>query len=235
MINTLDQQNKIYWQEYKPGTIPTTPLSPPKILLDNIHGPILDVGTGDGILAEELSLIDFDVYGIDIAKSIIENNQKKITRVNYSIQDITTRTNFPDNFFELVIFKFTLTNIHKEAWEPLGKEIFRILKPTGCVWIVEPLVSESYVQRYKLASNFVSDKNCVYVFNDKDLAATVNTRDDLQNAINNKLVSRIVKHYTIEELKSIFNKLTLTNHKIIPVTSPSGFVINTFEGIFKKS
>ncbi len=230
----LNYQNKNYWQSYKPGEIPSIPQSPPKELMNTIKGPILDIGTGDGVLAEELANNGFDVYGIDIAENIINENINRKSNVKYSIQNITAKTNFPDNFFNLVIFKFTLASVHKESWERVSKDVYRVLKPSGKVWVLEPLVSQSYKERYKLASNFVKDKNCVYVFYDKELAESLKTKNELQKAINENKVSRIIKHYTIAELKFIFKKLKMTNDRIIKVTSPSGYTINTFEGVFKK-
>ncbi len=234
MDNSLTGQNKNYWQNYKPGEVPSVPKNLPLELIDQVSGPVLDVGTGDGALAEDLSRNGFEVYGIDVAENIITENQKRKTNVYYSIDDITRRTKFLDNFFDLLIFKFTLTNIHKDSWSRVAKEVLRILKPSGKIWILEPLVSQSYKKRYELASDFIDDQNCVYVFNDKDLADKVATTDDLQKAIEDKKVSRIVKHYTVKELENIFHKLKLEDYRIIKVISPSGFVIKTFEGIFSK-
>jgi ubiquinone/menaquinone biosynthesis C-methylase UbiE len=234
MSTNLDQQNIKYWQNYLPGQVPSIPQSVPLKLLDNLNGPILDVGTGDGLLAENLSRKGLTVFAIDIAKNIIEENQKRISRVDYSIQNITAKTSFPSEYFDLIIFKFTLTNIHKESWNKLGNEIYRILKPGGKMWILEPLVSESYQDRYQLATNFIKDPHCVYVFTDKDLAAKINTVSDLKTAIKNDQVSRIIKHYTQEELKSIFPKFKLIDSRTLDIPSPSGFPIKTFEGIFSK-
>lgn len=234
MANSVGHLNIQYWQNYKPGEIPTFPASPPDKLLSCVDGPILDVGTGDGVLAEKLASKGFRVYGIDIAVNIVSENKKRKSKVEYSIRDITTKTDFADNFFDLVIFKFVLTNIHKKLWKGLGNEIFRILKPQGKIWLLEPLVSESYAKRYQLAANFVKDKNCAYVFFDKKLAEKINTKNELERAIKENKVSRIVKHYTIEELKQIFNKLELTDRRIFKATSPSGFTLNTIEGIFLK-
>ncbi len=234
MNRDLNQQNRTYWQRYQPGKIPSVPQKPPRDLLDQINDPILDVGTGDGVLAEDLARKGFQVYGIDIATNIINANQIRSSRVTYSVQDITAATSFADDYFDLLIFRFILTNIHKTKWKKLGDEVFRILKPGGKVWVLEPLVSPSYRQRYRLASHFVKDQHCVYVFFDPHLAEKVTTKKDLQKAIQENLVSRVAKHYTINELKRVFRQLALTDHRTIPVTSPSGFVINTFEGVFSK-
>lgn len=234
MIKDLNRQNAAYWQNYKPGEIPSMPVNVPNDLLINVSGPVLDVGTGDGVLAEKLSYKGLNVFGIDIAKNIIEENLKRNSRVKYSVQDITHKTKFKDNFFDLIIFKFTLTNIHQESWKNLGKEIYRVLKPYGTVWVVEPLVSESYNSRYKLSSFFIKDANCVYVFNDKSLAKEINTKDQLQRAIDNNQVSRIIKHYTLNELTDIFGKLEISGHRTLKISSPSNYLMNTFEGVFTK-
>ncbi|MFA5828425.1 MAG: class I SAM-dependent methyltransferase [Candidatus Shapirobacteria bacterium] len=230
----LNQENKKYWQKYKTGEIPSVPNLPPTTLLDNIHGPILDIGTGDGALAEQLAVQGHEVEAIDLAENIVRANMTRNSKVRYSLQDITQGTNFDGAYFDLAIFRFTLTNIHKESWRELGVEINRILKPTGKVWILEPLVSESYRRRYLLASKFIDEPHCVYVFKDKELAEKINTEAKLKQALANDLVSRIVKHYTIDELKSIFNTLKLNDHRVIEIISPSGFIIKTFEGVFSK-
>ncbi len=233
-MGKLNQENKSYWQTYRPGEIPSVPNLPPTTLLGNIHGPILDIGTGDGILAEQLAIQGYEIEAIDIAENIVQANMAKNSKVRYSLQDITRGTNFLDEYFDLVIFRFTLTNIHKESWKELGRETKRVLKPTGRVWVLEPLVSENYQQRYALASEFIDEPHCVYVFRNKDLAEKIDTGTKLKQALADNLVSRIVKHYTVDELKSIFNVLELTDQRVIEVTSPSGFVIKTFEGMFSK-
>lgn len=230
----LNKQNKRYWQNYKSGEVPSPDQSPPEELLSNIHGNVLDIGTGDGRLAEELAKRKLNVFGIDIAKNIIEENTKRSSKVNYSFQDITTKTVFPDSNFSLITSKYTLTNVHQESWEFLGNEIFRILKPGGFLWLFEPLVSSSYLERYKLSGYFLKDKNCFYVFSEKDLAKKIKKKEDLEEAIKQKKVIRIVKHYTKEELEEIFKCLHLIQWRKIQIISPSGFKIDTFEGVFRK-
>lgn len=234
MDKNLSRKNTSYWQIYKPGEIPSVPVFPPEKLLSEISGLVLDVGTGDGVLAEEMASRNLEVYGIDIAINIIQENQKRDSKVKYSIQDITDKTDFPDNYFSLIVIRFVLTNIHKESWESLSSELYRVLKKNGKIWVLEPLVSDSYKSRYDLSKNFIEDSHCVYVFKDKELASKVKSIDDLNDAIKNDQVSRIVKHYTIEELNMIFDKFTLDQGREIDVKSPSGYSIKTFEGIYLK-
>ncbi len=67
------------------------------------------------------------------------------------------------------------------------------------------------------------------------MAEKISSKKELEQAIKENKVSRIVKHYSIEELRQVFNKLELIDQRIIEVTSPSGFILNTFEGIFIKA
>jgi ubiquinone/menaquinone biosynthesis C-methylase UbiE len=233
MVVSLNLNNKKYWQKYKPGEIPSVPKNPPQALLKGVR-TILDIGTGDGILAEKLANEGYEVFAIDIAENIIAENQKRKSKVKYSVQTITSKTDFKDGMFDLIIFRFTLTNVHKDSWIKVGNEVVRMLKPGGKVWALEPLISDSYHERYKLASNFIKDKHCVYVFFDKELAEKINNKRDLEKAIEENKVSRIVKHYTIKELKTVFDRLELIDNRVVKVTSPSGFIINTFEGVFLK-
>ncbi|MCF7845293.1 MAG: class I SAM-dependent methyltransferase [Candidatus Pacebacteria bacterium] len=230
----LNDQNAEYWQNYKPGEIPSPTQEPPEELLKSISGRALDIGTGDGKIAEKLAKRKLDVFGIDIAKNIIEANIKRNSKVDYSVQDITKRTTFPDNSFDLITSRYTLTNIHQESWESLGEEVFRILKPRGLFWVFEPLVSASYSERYRLSNYLLKDKNCVYVFSEKNLAEKIKKKEDLEDAIKQKKVIRIVKHYTREELENIFKELKLIQWRRAEVNSPSGFKIETFEGVFQK-
>ena len=83
MAGSVGYLNLQYWQKYKPGEIPTFPASPPEKLLNCIKGPILDVGTGDGVLAEELADKGFLIYGTDIAVNIVNENKKENQKLNF--------------------------------------------------------------------------------------------------------------------------------------------------------
>lgn len=231
---TLTYQNKLYWQNYQPGAIPSVPELPPESVLANVHGPVLDVGTGDGVLAEHLATLGHTVFGIDIAQNIIAANQSRRSQVAYSVQDITHKTRFASHLFSLILFRFTLTNIHRDAWPGVGREVARLLKPGGQVWLLEPLVSASYSKRYRLAKHFLTEPHSVYVFCAKELAETITTKRQLAEAIGTHQVARIVHHFTRPELIGLFAPLALHHQRVIQITSPSGFTIRTFEGVFVK-
>lgn len=228
-VKNLGSTNKKYWQHYQAGTTPGVPQEPADTVLSRIslQDPILDIGTGQGSLADSLAARGYTLYGIDINSNEIKENQKRGTGVNYSAQDIVEGTNFPDGFFKLVIFRYTLTNIHKDQWHTLTDEINRITQAESYLWLVEPLVSESYRDRYSLASSLLEDDHAFFVFKDKELAKEITTKEQLEQAIENNSVSRIVRHYSVEEIVQLFPKFKLVNSETVEIPSPSGYPINT--------
>ena len=96
-------KNKKHWGLYTKEEIPSVPVNPPEYLLNQVKGPVLDIGTGNGALAEELSKRGLKVFAIDINSDIITESSKKAVGVNYSVQDITQRLDFKDNLFDLLI------------------------------------------------------------------------------------------------------------------------------------
>jgi len=222
--------NKEYWKKVPANATTSVDIMPSDEDLNHIPiaGRVLDVGCGDGQLSEWFSKKGFSVSAIDINQNSIEACKKRDTKVDYSIQDITMKTTFKNNFFDLICFRFTLTNIHREEWPALRKEIDRLVSPKGFIWLVEPLVSDDYQERYELSSKLLNDERVIFVFKDPKIARAVVTIDQLRTAINQGAISRISRHYTKEELIGLFPALKIVQEKMIEIISPSGFKLNTF-------
>lgn len=225
----LGEQNLRYWSNYQAGTTPGLHEVPAAELLELLpeHAKVLDVGTGTGTLAQALSEIGLDTYAIDINQNEIKALQAQESSVHYSVQDITQPTTFTDDYFDLVLFRYTLTNVHKDQWSGLKKEITRIVKPGGYVWLAEPLVNEAYSARYELGKESLHDLHALYVFKDKTLAARVTTADELTKAIAQDQIARIVRHYSEEELRALFPGFTQVNSAHVNDVSPSGYPLDT--------
>lgn len=198
------------------------------------NGNVLDVGCGDGRLAEWLSKRSFSVSAIDINQNAINANRKRSTKVTFSLQDITDKTTFPDHFFDLLCFKFTLANIHRDEWQSTKKEIERLISLKGFVWLAEPLVSSDYKERYDLSKKVLNDKHAIFVFKNPDAAKKVTTAEQLQNALGHDEILRISRHFTKEELDKLFSSFKKVHETIIEVVSPSGFKINTLVALLRK-
>jgi ubiquinone/menaquinone biosynthesis C-methylase UbiE len=95
---------------------------------------ILDIGCGIG---QNLNLLSKKgiYYGIDISSKNIKNNQKKFPQHNFAIADITSKTEFKDNFFnEIYCYDVMehVTDLNKAL-----NEIHRIINKKNGKLIVE--------------------------------------------------------------------------------------------------
>lgn len=237
MINNLNQLNKKYWNTVPANQTISTNILPSNTILKKIppKAQILDIGCGDGQLSEWFAKKGFSVHAIDINKNAIKNCQQKQTKVNYILQDITQKTTFSNYIFDLICFKFTLVNIHKQGWAFLQKEIDRISSSKGLIWIVEPLVSEDYKERYKLCEKFFKEKYTIFVFKNPEATKQIDNIQKLKTAIQKNEISRIVKHYTKKELLALFPNFKIISNKTIQIKSPSGFKMNTFIALLEKN
>lgn len=100
---------------------------------------VLDLGCGSGRHTVYLAKQDFDVYGIDIAKSGIEicKNwlKKEKLKANLRIGDIYKKLPYPDNFFDAIISTQTLHHAKIEKIRKLIREMERILKSGGLIFV----------------------------------------------------------------------------------------------------
>lgn len=105
----------------------------------------LDVGTGLGLLmiGAAKKLDSGKSYGIDIFNSYdLSDNTIEQTKNNILLENVTDKTeiiseniiktNFNDNYFDVIVSNLCLHNIYNaEERKQACKEIFRILKPGG--------------------------------------------------------------------------------------------------------
>jgi ubiquinone/menaquinone biosynthesis C-methylase UbiE/glycosyltransferase involved in cell wall biosynthesis len=105
--------------------------------LTDINSPkILHLGCGPGSMMPYLKLIkNAELYGIDISETMIDLAQKKYPDIHFQVGDAETLT-FDDETFDLV---FIDGLIHIFPILDLAlKEIKRILKPGGLLFVREP-------------------------------------------------------------------------------------------------
>jgi len=107
----------------------------------DISGKLLDVGCTESSFATELSKISsLQVFGIDIRK--IKN-----PNFDFFVEDIT-KTHFENDFFDKITIISTIEHVGLEGYEnkvinlnadlDAIKEIKRILKPTGTLYLTTP-------------------------------------------------------------------------------------------------
>ncbi len=97
---------------------------------------ILDVGTGNGYLLDEAKKLGFDCYGLDISNYSVKIASEKFPGKIYCGTLIDS--NYKNNYFDII----TITDFIEHISDPkeIFKELKRILKPKGYLFIISPNV-----------------------------------------------------------------------------------------------
>ncbi len=152
------------------------------------NGIFLDLGTGPGTQAMQLSKKGFDVIGSDISETVIKRNkimyENKYPNLEFVIDNILD-SNFNDNYFDYIFDRGCFHVFSQEDRPKYYNEIKRILKPNGilflkCFSIDEPMKDGPYRFSHKDIHNIFS-KN----FQINDIKKTVyqGTLDPLPKAL----------------------------------------------------
>ena len=114
---------------------------------------LLDYGCGRG--QDSLRYLNHgaDVHGIDISATYIDAANKAATQSGFSAEQFSFqvidahKTNFPDNYFDLVVGYGILHHLDPDI---ALREIHRILKPGGRVMLQEPLADNPLLKIFRL-------------------------------------------------------------------------------------
>jgi len=100
-----------------------------KINLDRF----LDLGCGEGFVLKEALEHGFEPYGVDIADNLDDSlDRNEINFFNGNIFE----AKYPDNFFSAIYMDSVLEHVDKPI--SVLKELYRILKPKGIVFLIVP-------------------------------------------------------------------------------------------------
>lgn len=112
-----------------------------KIIEKNSFSNILDIATGTGDLAIELSkIINIKITGIDISQNMLSIAEKKIAKKNKTAQidlflEDSAKLSFSNNYFDAATCAFGVRNFENINNSLL--EIYRVLKNDGILVILE--------------------------------------------------------------------------------------------------
>lgn len=106
-------------------------------LFDNNYNKILDLGCGTGRNSLFFAQHGFEVFASDISKKSIEALKNKMHRKNVSNINIYNfgfeNILFEEKFFDVVVCTSVLHHARLKDIEKGMKEIYRVLKPKGCL------------------------------------------------------------------------------------------------------
>jgi methionine biosynthesis protein MetW len=110
-------------------------------IIDYSSGKVLDIGCGNGYVLLSLKHKGCEVFGIEANRNAVEICSNSGLNVFHGTLE---EAHFPDKFFDVVIMSQVLE--HLQSPKKTLKEIYRILKPAGRVYIYCPNV-EGYLSK----------------------------------------------------------------------------------------
>ena len=106
-----------------------------EIELKNLHsGKFLDLGTGPGTQAMQISNLGFDVTGSDLSNSAIERAKKLYPNTSYIVDDILN-SKFLNNAFDYILDRGVFHIFEQEKLPDYLRQIKRILKKKGILFL----------------------------------------------------------------------------------------------------
>ncbi len=106
-------------------------------------GKALDIGCADGEFTGRLGKVAYEVSGIDVSPTAIEQAKEALPGFDFKVGNATDLP-FPDSSFYLVTCLDVLYYLDEEGRGKAADEVFRVLKPQGYF-----LVSTSWPFRTK--------------------------------------------------------------------------------------
>ncbi len=125
----------------------------PSILevLEGTEGPILDVGCGNGAVANFLIEKGFDAYGTDLSKKGIEV-ANKINKGRFYLQDVE-KDEIPDKLKEIPFKTIISTEVIEHLYDPRSYIKFckQVLESNGCGKLIISTPYHGYLKNLALA------------------------------------------------------------------------------------
>ena len=105
---------------------------------------VLDIGCAKGFLALAFVNLGIDAYGVDISSYAVSESPTEV-RDRLHVCDIERgQLPFEDGFFDVVTMNEVIEHLH--SFDHALKEVKRVLKPTGYIFITTPVNDDKSVK-----------------------------------------------------------------------------------------
>lgn len=227
MNTEYDDLNKEYWSRVPHEHILSGARYPGDELLERLEkgASVLDVGCGNGKVATYLHDKGYEVTGIDINKAAIEENQKHHPSITYVDGDVTKKLPFASSTFAAAVVPYLFVSIiDTQTAVRVANEVARVVTSGGYIWVCEATYSPDYEVRYQAGKAATG----------QDGVAVSYTRD--ANGVETKDIKRFIKHYSEDELRTLFSSFTLISNDVVTISSPhSGLQVNSLVHVYQKT
>lgn len=136
----------------------------------------MDIGCGTGHLANLLKTKGFDVVGLEPSEKMLEFAKSNFPDISF-VQGISSSLPFDNNTFDFILSIEVVRYLHPQDIEKTYKEIYRVLRPGGSMFIthVNKWSTDFYLYFYHLKGLIKKAKNedyqyCYFTTGRKELA-----------------------------------------------------------------
>ncbi|HEY6192871.1 MAG TPA: class I SAM-dependent methyltransferase [Bacteroidota bacterium] len=147
---------------------------------------VLDIGVGTGEQSLFFASKGAEVHGIEVSKGLVDFADAKAIELGlkghcFFYQRPIERSEFPDEFFDLVVAREVLHHVELEKALP---EILRILKPGGKFVSRDPLRSNIFVNAYRWVAR--------------------STRSQDETPLSKKEIDFVCKHFKASQVRTFY-------------------------------
>jgi len=142
-----------------------------KIVNPDRETSLLDIGCGWGLLLKELHNMDRELklYGIDISPKMVHVAKLKLKNIDHVeiIEGSADKLPYKNNSFEYITCILSFHH-HPNSLQSL-KEMFRVLKPGGKVFLLDPFKSGFIAKFMAVVNNIVFQEKDIHVYTKKNI------------------------------------------------------------------
>jgi ubiquinone/menaquinone biosynthesis C-methylase UbiE len=138
------------------------------------EGKFLDLGTGPGTQAVQLSKIGFNVTGSDLSQSAVDRAKKLYQSPSYIVDDILY-SKFPDNEFDFILDRGVFHVFDPEQQPVYLSNIKRILKENGILFLKCMSIEEKNLPGDKTPFKYSKDQIKEFFENDFEIESIKDT------------------------------------------------------------
>lgn len=144
---TYDSVAELYDDTFEDIAVRADELNWLKKQLDKKNTKILDIGCGNGAFLSHLAMHLREGVGIDLSEKMLEQARKRNRQhAHLSFQQVLEpKLPFPDNSFDCVM---SVLSFRYLDWDPIVKEILRVLKPGGEFLVVDMVAAPVKISEY---------------------------------------------------------------------------------------